>query len=647
MATRLKTIRYAVPVTATVVDATKTSLTTITAYIPEFSGTVTIKKVLLETLIHEGATMAVSNYTTRRAFVSVGGAAETQYDAVTATHTKSGEQTSVFMSYDVTTHFTTNWTSGTSKTLATAVTFDASGATVALVDASASYYITYEYDDTQATQIKTVYIPLNAPTTTLATSKPGSATATIPALDTELPESSKTYRNMHIVLQGNINNTASTTDSTISVQIETYTAYTTQSLEMGATSDYWTKFNVMVQYYDSGGASAGLGMATNVTRGYYIWGSVARFNHCQAYLVVTYEFDATGSTDCFNSVMLPLGQIFPMGGVSTAATDYTRGIAELWIEEPDTITTKQIAAYLFWHQAAAMATGNVRIGTGSFGSITDGAAVLCGQNGCMIRNDSAFALARGRNVLNVDAYSSDTSDRMWALNGFLIVNYTSGKPTNGYGAANHTVFYPIIALEAIASTAAAGRLTSAAAIAIPETEYFVTGMALVTNYDMDGTTAPTSVMVAMEKTSGEGGVQWFPIFGAKIATDAEGGYSTMWNCLCPYIKRFPADLTPNVVDPETSRRYFVDNTITSYHQIELALTYHTNTFAVSGTVINSGGGTVTIYAYDTTDRRCWGTTSRVGDGSYSITVYDSSRTHFTESYEDGTHIGRSDNSTPT
>ena len=46
MATRLKTIDFVIPGPTTVADNTLTALTTITAYIPEFSGAVTIKKII-------------------------------------------------------------------------------------------------------------------------------------------------------------------------------------------------------------------------------------------------------------------------------------------------------------------------------------------------------------------------------------------------------------------------------------------------------------------------------------------------------------------------------------------------------------------------------------------------------------------------
>lgn len=198
MATRLKTIQYAMITKATLTDNTLQAMTQMTLYIPEFSGTVTIKKAIVKASVKEGATTATGNYTSRRIDVSVGGAGATSYTNANLV-TGSGENITLFFSADATAHFVSNWTTGTSKTFDVSVLVDGTATPLAFVDVDITVYITYEYDDAQTTQIKTVYIPLNAPVTTLATTKPGTATATIPALNTELPEASKTIRHMHIV----------------------------------------------------------------------------------------------------------------------------------------------------------------------------------------------------------------------------------------------------------------------------------------------------------------------------------------------------------------------------------------------------------------------------------------------------------------
>ncbi len=638
MATRLKTIQYGIPQLNTLADNTLTAMTVITAYIPEFSGTVTIKKAVVELQVNDAST-TLGNYTSRRIDVSVGGATATSYTNANL-ETNSGEQTMLFYAADATTHFTTNWTTGTSKTVAVSVLVDhASASGIIMNNVGATVYITYEYDDSQTTQIKTVYIPLNAPVGTLATAKPGTATDTIPALDTELPETSKTYRSMYIVCQGNVNNTASTVDSTLSMQIDTLTAYTSQTLEMGATSDYWAKFVWTTRYYDSGGSSAGLGMTTNATHGFYIWASVARHNHQQVYMVVTYEFDASASSGVFVSTLM-VSQASILGG--TASTDFDRVSRILWIEEPGTITTKQIAFFPVWEQAAAISTLNFRVGTGSFVSYTDAAAVLCGGNGCMVRNDSAFTLDRGQNNLTADFYRSDTADFGPGISGFWIVNYTADKPTQGYGAANHTVKWN--AGFTFDGATATNRKTAAFAVSIPDTDYYLSGFGCHVAHVTNTTTTFGGAVLMMEKTDSAG--EWLTVDTINGHTDAEKGLHQHFAGVRDDIQRYPNDPMRSL-DPEGTRRWWwtYTNAGTGFIYMDLWLTYHSIVYTVSGEITGSSGGTVSISLWRTSNKELAATTSRTGNGSYSITWYDNTETLFTEARESSTLIGRSDNGT--
>jgi hypothetical protein len=57
----------------------------------------------------------------------------------------------------------------------------------------------------------------------------------------------------------------------------------------------------------------------------------------QAWMTITYEFDATSSNDVYVSLMLPMEISSPMGG--TTSSDYQRGNREFFIEEPGSVTT--------------------------------------------------------------------------------------------------------------------------------------------------------------------------------------------------------------------------------------------------------------------------------------------------------------------
>lgn len=630
MATRLKTVEWWFPSGTTLVDATDTNLTQITVYLPESSKT--FKKVMLEVMAHDRNT-TLGNISRNQLSLSVAGSAYTVQNS-TQLLTNGGEQQTVLFSADFTALFTSSFTS-TSHTVDARVLLDSSVTTPlspAFNNVTARLVITYEYDDTSSTQIKTVRIPLNAPVSTLATSKPGTATDTIPALDTELPEASKVYRQTVLVAQGNDN--AASTDITLSMAVES-SSFTSDSYEHGSNVAMFIRNNSIQSF------------TTSTTRGFYIWGSAANFNHFQVWLVVTYEFDATSSNDTFVSLMLPISMDSPMGG--TTSSDYQRATRALWIQETG-IVAKQQACYLFWDQLNAISGLNMRIGTGSFVTYTDAAAVLAGSNAAMIRNDSAFSLARGNNTLNVDAYRTDTIDLGNNVCGFFIINYTADKPSGGYGAANHTVEWPL----SVTGTGAPSVQTTLAAqaITIPESDYFITAFGTSCKYIPNGTNIVQGNIVQVERLSGEGGIIWEPAYADLAGTDGETGVYHSYSQARDLFLRFPGDTMGHEsrLDFETSRRWrwAVGNGVAAFGQLAAIFTYHTITYTVSGSVTGSAGGTVYIdLIRDGAPLEILKTTTRTGNGSYSFTWYDNTIEVYTSAYEDSTHVGRSDSTVAT
>lgn len=642
MATRLKTVEYSMPILRTMSDNTLTSVPSITAYIPEFSGTVTFKKVVFEASVQEGATTTTGNYTSRVITVSVGGAGASTYSNANL-YTGSGENTCVFFSGDATQHFIDNWSSDTSKSIDVQVSVDGTATTIAWVNVNVTFYITYEYDDSQTTQLKTVYLPLDCPVGALGNSKPGSALCTIPALDTELPEASKAIRNIFVVVQGNFSNTNNTTDFVTSIQIDGCSQYDTEAIEAGAASDYWMRDVAQVLYYDTAGTPAkqGMDMDTSVTRGFYLWGGAARRNHQQAYLAVTYEFNASTTTSVFVSIRLPMEIASPMGG--TSSSDFQRGDREFWIEEPGSITTKNIAFYSFWDQAAPIANLYFRVGTGGWVTYTDIATVLCGGNGAMTRNDAAFTLARGRNSVNWDCYRTDTADLGFNVSGFWIINYTADKPTQGCGAASKTIRWNLAVFD---TAAAVQRDISATAPVIPETTYFLSAVGTAYKYVSNSTGGAAGVTVLCRN---DDDTEWLPAYIDVGYTDVETGQRHCFSQMRTTFKRFPNDADSSRFDIETTRKWrtVLNNNCASFDFLDLFFTYHTITYTVGGTISNSNGGTVTIDLHRTTTGEKVLTTSRAGDGAYSLTWYDNTEQVYCEAREDATHLGRSDNALAT
>jgi hypothetical protein len=627
----LKTVKYAFPVLASLANNTLTNLTQITIALPE-TGTKTFRKVTAHVTMDDIITATGGTLTTKTLSLRLGAAGYTTVANANAL-TNSGENLSPWLSDDFTSHFTTNWT-GTSMTCDFQVTINQStGTTLGMVNVCVTLDITYEYDDAATTHIKTVRIPLNMPTGALATA--ATTYDTIPALDTYLPEASKVYRSIYVVVQGNEQN-ATTTDSTMTLRVGSANI-TTGNHEHALQSDRFIRYvwNLTSSYPDTAATQTWQPTSS----------SANRYDHLQAELVVTYEFAPGSSTRVMNSLALPLQVDSPMGG--TGAGDYQRATRELFIQEPGTITTTRVAFYAFWTQITALGGLNMRIGTGAFvGYTTDRAAVLCGSNAAMVRNDSAFTLTRGRNSLNFDVYRTDTADLGWSVGGYFLVNYTSDISSQGVGAHNHTVEW---GLQQRGTAAAATVYTIAAtAPIIPEANYYISALGCELILQSSSTTVPSSVVVFAERLAGEGGIQWENAYLDAIQSDPEVGAFLFYAQIRNLFWRWPNDPGADRMNLETSRRWRAvlggasANTV-GWISLNLMLTYHTITYTDTTTVAGSNGGTVNLNLCRAGSGERVASASRTGNGSVTWTWYDNTEPMFVEAREGASYLGRSDN----
>jgi hypothetical protein len=632
MATRTKTVEFAHPFLAAVVDNTLTPMTQITVYLPETGKTFRSVYAIMSI---NGTGTAQGNVTSRNLQCRLGANA---YAGVANAnlYTGSGEDIHLFHAVDLTAHFTSFWT-GTSMTFDSQVQVDGTWAGVAWTNCCVRLVVTYDYDDTSATQVKTVRIPLNAPASALATSQP-SALTTIPDLDVELPETGKTYRNQFITVQGNVER-AGAGDLTLNVKFGILLTITTGVYEGVGSTDYFYSFfsqlNAITQYNPTS------------AQDFFIWASATDFDHPQVWLTVTYEFDATGTTDCFVSLMIPAGPAQTMGG--TTSSDFLRLSADVWIPEADVIS-KQIAFFPFWTQAAAIAGLNMRVGTGAFVAYSSVAATVAGSCAAMIRNDAAFTLARGKNTLTSDVYRTDTSDLGAGVGGFWIVNYTCDKPSAGYGAANRTVLWNNG--QTFNGTAVATWLTSN--INTPAGFTSWTQKRFISSFGMRISQYPNSTgmhtglcVMAERKSTDTGGQSWLIVGGATYQTDAETGLLVSCMDFTPFFKQWD-NTVDNRMDLATARRWRISIPgfiATGWAFFEWMMTYHEVTFTVADSV-SGFSGTVTIglhlerdSAKGIRDERVLETT-RSGDGAFSFTWYDPVEQVYVVA-SDGTNVGRS------
>lgn len=618
--TAVKTVEYCFPVLSSLTDNTLTALTQITVYLPEDSKTFISATISVWAM--DIATATSNSISSRRVDCSVNGAGATSVTN-NNTVTSSAENIAIEIVCDFTAQFTSNWGTATSRTVDCSVLIDQSGGTtLGWVDVCAKLSITYEYDETSATHVKTVMIPLNAPVGALATSKPGSPTSTIPALDTYCPEASKTYRQINIIVKGNDQRT-SATDATFSIEIDSAGAQTTGNNEGALSSSRYFVRTFPGQSWD-----------TSTTHDFYIWASLAQWNHLQVWFEVTYEFDPSSTTSILNSVWLPARTGIRMGG--TTSSDYVSAVQDLWIEEPGTIANGRIAAYLFWTQADPIAGLNARLGTGSFVTYTDSGSLYAGGSGLMIRNDSAFTLARGRNTLTLDIYRTDATDLGWFLSGLFMVSYTSDKPSAGVHVANKSVRF-----QSLVTGTAAAALVASYAMSPPDLNsalHFISGAWLHGSAFCNTSTRSWHAYWPDTASRDTNGLK--PHDSMALVADTEVG-------TCPFImqlnpRQWPT--SPIGVDPESATASAGLTVIASASNVygwaySLWLTYHGITFDIAGNVTDSASGTVTLIAHRQADGIV--TTSRSGDGAYTMTWYDDTEDVYVVGQEDATHVGAS------
>lgn len=640
MATRVQTISFPFAALASLTNNTLTNFTQRTVYIPNL---VAFRSVWVEITGDDIITATGGTLTTKTINLRLGAASYTSV-ANANSLTTSAEGFSFRLEQEFTSHFTANWT-GTSMTCDVQVQLNQStGTTLGFVNVCCKLKITYEYDDTAATQISTVVLPLNWAVGALGTTKPGTALATIPALDTDLAENGKTIRGMCIHMRGNMNNNGGTTDSTLSAQIDTYTALTTGNHEAALGS---CRFHEYVWNIE------GLGMTTNATHGFFVWGSQAYYHHWQAELEVTYEWTLSGTTTATQSLKASLRTTGAyMGG--TTSSDYLRMIAEVWIEEPATITTKELAAYLFWDANDDISGLNVRLGTGSFVAYTDNLGTApAGGNALMVRNDSAFTLARGKNVLTVDIYRTDTTDLGVNVGGYLLLRYTSGIASAGVGAHNKTVEFPIFFTGT--GAAANGKNGTVQPVQLPESDYFISSVFVDVRGHVHSTgTQAGVVMLAKRVEASESYQSWEELLSYNTITynGAEMGTRYYLDGCTRLFDRYPGDpRNPDALDIELSRFWevrFGQGASGWIHHAALNVTYHSILSTVSDSVEGSSGGTVEIGLYDAATGELLKTTSRVGNGAYSIGFYGDTREVFTACEEPAASKShRSQNGYPT
>jgi len=642
MALRTKTIEYCFPfATAAVAAGTARDFTNITVNIPENTSR-TFRSVILEVTACDNPTTAAS-LTAVLMGISVSPTARNDA-TVSQTITNSGENQSFIFTRDVTGYFQTNFTS-TSHTVGARLTL--TGATS--VNCTAKLIITYEYDDTgQTTRIKTVKIPIDGNNGNLTTSLTavGGVSDQIPALDTFLPEASKTYRDIFFEINTHTGKN-STTSRVLTMRYNGTNSLASTAYQGALNSDIWfRRIDKIIT-----GQTGAIDTSTTNTVEAQTANTDMPCPCLSGVLVVTYEYDHDASTTILNSLQIPaIDESGWCGG--PRSEDRSRFFRTLFVEEPGPIELKQSGVLASYIDGAAVSMV-FNIGAQDDRAFDHGATVRCGGMHHMRRFDSGavgdpsgITLARGLNSIQIDFFTTGNTvgSKGSNVSAILFLNYYSGKHVDGDGAHAHTTYW-------INRPYATGGLTERLQYSgvttpiIPETNWYSISIGYEGKVLLSGT-AVGSLAFAFQteiQSTETVGAGWLDFYNSIYSSDAEIGPSLIWARARDDYKRHPRDADTARLDPTVARdyRFDVSQNATTIWQATKLFTYHNITFDVAGDITGSDGGTIYIDLIRTDSGEVVDTKTQVGDGPFSFVWYDNTIDMIVLAYENDDKKGAS------
>ena len=635
MATRSKTVEFVYQTSITSVAAnTKFTKTGNTIYLPE-TGKV-FRSVTLVATWGDDATSATSP-TNWILGIKLGSVAESTA-TVTDTITNSGEASTYRFRRDVTAYFTTNFGADTATQ-----TWEASMQQAATPTQNQTFkvIITYEYDDTATTHVKTIRLPIESTRSLMTTSYQtlGGATA-IPALKgSYLPEASVTIRQIWLELWGNTADVTTNTDWISTARV---------GGSGGTTYDWWDNESALL----SGRWAYGIADITARTLTsaealeIIVTGITNRLTYMGGMICVSYEFNASTTTTVHNSILIGgVDSVAQMGG--TAVGDEDVWDRDVCLSEPGTLTMRESGVALFLNDSGAL-TINVAVGaqTDTAYAFTAG-GTQDGQFSLVHRIDAAGAkgvagmtVNRGPSDYNIQTRST-TASAGWNLSGFLLLNYTSSKASDGVGSHAQSRYFHLADTAADANTRQVNDVTT---VTIPEANYYLMGAVVDIDAFISG--SATQSLALMAEHNEVGG--WDAAYVGMFRQDAETGFITPFGAARDLWKRHPGDPSSSRMDIETARDWRMDSVPGLWANWGLWATWSAHVYTISGTVsgyADADGAGLTVKLFRVSDDAHRNTFTTTAGGSFTGVWHDNVQELYCVVYENGTHVGRSANGT--
>jgi hypothetical protein len=542
---------------------------------------------------------------------------------------------------DVTSYVNTNFGAATTQTCQIGVAVSTSAASN-VTNVQALLVLTYEFDDASATtRTKSIPIAIQSHHTTLTTSHVevgttgGASNAPanqIPALDTYLPETSKTYVDAWIEVHSNDMSGTNTTDITPFYQIDATTEVQRATLEQALGSsvhyrDIWT--------YPTGTHATNAAHSFNARAN-----TTTRMQNLGGILWVTYTY-AASSTTVINAREIGFYQV-DGGETIWINGDGTAGNGNIFranvdIQEPGTITILQAAII---GMVVTNGVSNALITVGSQAErtyATPSNPPYVGPVPFIHRPDhnSGWTLTRGMQILTFRLRQS--VEARLQMTGRILLTYTSGVATAGVSAHSKTTSWMVAESN---TTAVQARDIASGVPRVPKIN--AANYAIV-NGLLEETTRHVSAVSVSGVWAFQQSGEW-DAAGAMVASASNINSGEMaTNYLFIRNSSWFNETTglTGRADVETARAWRVEASVAAMTTLVQHLTYHTITYAVSGTISGTAGAgtglTVDIFRADTDHKVASATTTA---GAFSTVVFDNTISYYAVVLEDATHKGR-------
>ena len=646
MATASKTVSWAfatrittLATNTTLATATRHDFAAITIDMPELTRT--IRSVKLRVTARDAFTaITIYRFQGWRLGIKLGAVAFDDLDYSPAIAFGQSEHETLIVERDVTAYFVTNFGAGASQTCQVGVAFQTQ--TASNVNCiTAELYVTYDYSNTAATQLRCIEIPIQGHHTSIDTSDVEIGTTAgvsnapanqIPILDgsgTFCPEAGKVFKAIYLRVTAIDNVGAAATNFNLSVKLDagTYDARATIEQSLISAAPYRDLIDLMVAPYSiTTSAAHALVMKSSLT---------ATFENISVVLVVVYTFTLSGTTREQHSVRAPLdNDRSALDPVMTGFDD--RYTVVLDVQEPGTITLQQSGLVIYDQMTNAVSSNSQINCTGqavrSMVHTGTGAGAFRSAPSVWVRrcdhDSSAWTLVRGVNRLTVNCKVSVYAI-VTELNGYAIINYTADVPAMGLGSGNRSCAYSLVSATGGSGTGTI--LTEERLPSVPTTPWRLSGAWL----DIGGRTGSANALVykAQRKTGEDSGAGWY----TKVCTGNSFILIGRKERILPVTDwARQSSFSTLGMDIFATRQWHIAHGNASVEWCATTwIALHGISFTVAGTVLIRGvpaanGGAVRIYADDGAGAIEYITSVTIagGAGAFTVEVCDSTRNYF-------------------